>query len=80
MNQTSSPPRGGNSSSSSCVLLSPEILSSRDVSTSTCDISPSPSADFPPCGRTLEMSGGLSAFCAFDCAVLSVRCGGGCEC
>lgn len=78
VNQTSSPPSGGNSYS--CVLLSPEILSSRDVSASTCDISPSLSADCPPSGHTLEMLGGLSAFCAFDGAVLSVGCGGGCEC
>jgi hypothetical protein len=55
-------------------------LSSKDVSASTFDISPLLSADFPPSGRTLEMSGGLSAFCAVDGAALYVRCGGGCEC
>jgi hypothetical protein len=50
------------------------------VSVWTCDIWPSLSSEYPPSGRALDMSGGLSAFCAFDGAVLSVRCGGGCEC
>ena len=73
MSQIFTPPSGGNSSS--CGLLSPEILSSRDVSASTCDVPPS-----LPSGLTLDTSGVSSAFCAFDGAFLSLRYGGGREC